>query len=612
MIEENKTKNNKNNMKKIFFLLLIIWVSNLYSQDDFANINLYEPDNLEELENFFGDSTLNKYKIYFTGKNHEYAKINSELEYKILTYLHKTQNVRNFLFEQSPAVGYIMTKVVVDNDLENKYYLKDRYYKPFYDLIMNIKEFNFSLDTIQKIRVHGIDVERFPAFSIFALNDITKDLDTEGETGIVYEGIRALVTSEFKDGTPAQIYNEGGIRLNLMGDEIDAWSTFETIIEASKELKEKIKLELGDDYGIFTQILDGVEKGHEWYHSERNGDLTAPLVRERFMLKQFKLVYSVRSEAKFYGQFGRCHLHGNKSAKRCYSHDMESIASRINNSMDSTLNGKVLSIPVYYSNSKNFDGKIIEALKLSERLKRENEIFLIDLNYLKEDNPIIGFGENLPFVIINNYLPKSIQDIYSFNYTLVEMHFGAFYGFQFFNKLNDLNTELNGAGSNGFTNKFLTNSFTFDFITMNDMGYHVGYSYLREVNNGDRFSLKGNSLTVGNSYPFGNKILMGAVGLNYTYGQMILREQNNGNDPNLIQSESGNVIVYKNDIFSLDPNIDFRLTFPIISFNARVGYAIDVSGKYWKLDGKMKDFSKTSFSSPYVQLGISLNFKDEY
>ena len=62
-------------------------------------------------------------------------------------------------------------------------------------------------------------------------------------------------------------------------------------------------------------------------------------------------------------------------------------------------------------------------------------------------------------------------------------------------------------------------------------------------------------------------------------------------------------------MFTLDPNLQLRLTFPVISLNAKVGYALDVSGKYWKLDGKAKDFTKTSFSAPYVQVGASLNLK---
>lgn len=598
-------------MKKIVLILFLVVLKVTVAQDNYAKIDLYESDNFEELDEFFGDTLLDDYTVYFTGENHQFAKVNSELEYKILTYLHERQNVKHFLFEQSPAVGFIMTEIIVNKNTEFKYFLKDKYYKPFYDLIIDLKRFNSDLDSTDKIRVHGIDVERFPLFSIFALNSIIDTLSQEGETGLMYEAIQSLNSSEFRDGTPDQIYNGGGTRVNLMGDAIDAWSTFETIIEESDRLKDTLKNELGDNYNIFMEILEGVEKGHAWYNAERNGDLSAPSIRERFMLKQFKQVYKENPDSKFYGQFGRCHLHAKKEAKRCYSHDMESIAGRINKQKDSTLNGKVLTIPVYYDKAQNFDGKIIQSLNLDYRFDRDDEIYLIDMDYMDGDNPLVGFGEELPFVIVNTYFESGAENVYDFNYTLDEYHLGVLYGFHYFNKLGDLNNNLVLVGENGFTNKFETRTIAFDYIAMNNQSVHLSYSFMPPVSNGGRFNMKGRSFTFGQNYAFGNKYIMAAVGLNFTYGQMYLIEQNDGT-PNLIQSNLQNVTVYKNDVFSLDPNLDLRLTLPIISLNARVGYARDISGKYWRLDGKMKDFAKTAFHSPYIQVGLSLNFKDEY
>ena len=132
-----------------------------------------------------------------------------------------------------------------------------------------------------------------------------------------------------------------------------------------------------------------------------------------------------------------------------------------------------------------------------------------------------------------------------------------------------------------------------------------------EISNGDGFSLKGYTVSMGNYMTIGNRYVMGAFGLNYGHGKMFLTEQSDNSVPNLIQFENKNVNIYRNDIFILDPNVEFRLTLPVVSFNFKAGYAFDVSGKYWKLDGKMKSFTKTSFSSPYIQAGVSLNFKVE-
>jgi len=599
-------------MRSIFFFLLLLIVNHSFAQNNFAKVDIDEPTDYSELEAFFGDSTLNNYKVFFTGENHQYAYVNSELEFKLLVYLNQTQGVKHFVFEQSPATGYIITQAVTNNDdISYKLHLRDKFFDPFYNLVKQIKKYNDTLPENKKITVDGIDVERFPSFSLYALHKLTDSLSTEGKTGIVYETIDALYTSEFNDGTPDEIYNDGGSRFNLLGDKINAWETILTIMDLSQLHKDDLKNELGDNYHTYTEILLALKAGHDWYQGERNGDMTAPFIRERFMIDQFLRVYDRDRQSKYYGQFGRCHLHAKKDSKKCYSHNMQSIASRINSTSDSTLNGKVLTIPVYYKTSKTQDVKVIEALELDYRFQKKNKIYLIDLDYLEEDNPIAGFGEDLPFVIVNTYYPKGFDDMYSFNLTLEEIHLGGNVGYTYFNKINRLNDALSKIGVNGFTNKFLTYSVAFDYITMKDKGIHLAYNYYPVVSNGDRFKLKGSSFTYGTNYPFGNKYIMSAIGLNLTYGRIDLIEENNGLVPNLIQVNNQNITVYNNDMFLISPNLDFRLTLPVISLNASFGYNFDVSGKYWKLDGKMKDFTKTSFTSPYFQIGASLNIKYE-
>lgn len=600
-------------MKQIILLALII--SNLtvaFAQDKYSTIDINETQDFSDFDKFFSNSELDQYKIYFTGENHQFGKVNSSFEFKFLTYLNKNQNVNHFLFEQSPAIGYIMTGITIDNNSRFKSYLKEKYSTHFYELVMDVKRYNTKIDSNNRIRVHGIDVERFPAFSIFALNDIIDSLSVDGETGLIYESIQALVTSEFIDASPDEIYNGGGMGVNLTGDPVDAWKTFETIIFESEKHKKELEKELGDKYEIYSQIIESVSKGHEWYVSEREGDLSAPVTRERFMYSQFLKVHAKYPESKFYGQFGRCHLHADKKAKRCYSHDLKSIASRINTSSDSTLAGKVLAIPVYYREAQNFDEKIIESLKLDERFTEGNKIYLIDLEYLNNDNPLVGFGETLPFAILNTYKKNNDELAYDFGYTLTEYHLGVYHGRIFFNKLDKLNFELDKIGVPGFTNKFETYSVVFDYIAMNETGVHFGFNYMPAVSNNDRFSLKGYTFSYGGNYPFGNEYLMAAIGVNMSYGNMTLLEEGvDGSVSNLIQKNGNNLTAYKNDIFTLDPNLDLRLTLPVISINGRIGYGFDLSGKYWKLDGKMKNFTKTSFSAPYIQLGLSLNLKEK-
>jgi hypothetical protein len=181
--------------KIILTLISIIFLSikTTYAQNNYATVDIDEPTDYSELTEFFSDSILDKYKVYFTGENHQYAYVNSELEFKLLVFLNQTQGVNHFVFEQSPATGYIITQAVLDNDdVSYKLHLRDKFFDPFYNLVKQIKKYNDTLPENKKISVDGIDVERFPSFSLYALHKITDSLSTEGVTGIVYETIDAI------------------------------------------------------------------------------------------------------------------------------------------------------------------------------------------------------------------------------------------------------------------------------------------------------------------------------------------------------------------------------------------------------------------------------------
>ncbi|MDX1349890.1 MAG: hypothetical protein R3279_06580 [Putridiphycobacter sp.] len=599
-------------MKQLLVIFLLFVSSILWGQDHFSKLKIEEDNGYDELSTFFGDSLLSNFSVFLTGENHAFAKTNSLTEYRFLIFLHETQGVNHFLFEQGPAIGYIINKITIEDDLDYAFYLEDRFYKPFFEMVKRIRDYNEFQPDSAKIMTHGIDVERYPAYAIFALNDIIDTLPTKGETGRIYESIKALGSSEFKDASPEQIYNAGGTRFNLNGNVIDAWSTFNTIIYDVNRLKDSLKVELGDTYPIFKDIIESIEKGHQWFHEEREGDLSGPITRERFMLDQFERLTKRYEAPKFYGQFGRCHLHSDKKAKRCYSYDMSSIAKRIGEMDDPLFKGKVLAIPVLYEAYNSYERQMIESLNLDYRFEDKNEVYLIDINYLKGDNPLAGFSNSLPYIIVNTHPQEGFSDEYNFNFGRESVHFGLSAGLRYLNKLNTLNFELGNVGSSPFATTQTFYEIGFDYYDMNVSTFHLSYMFVPEISNGDRFTMRQSLFSFGNAYPFGNDWFIGAIGLNYTFGTVYLKETKDAVVPNLIQVNGENITIYKNDIFYLDPYLEARLMLPVISLNAKVGYAFDVSGKYWIIDSKIKDFTKTSFTSAYFTVGASFHFDSSY
>lgn len=590
--------------KSLFILLLLPQLA--FGQTKVGQIHV-DKESFEEFE-VFGDS-LDPYRVYFTGENHNYLTFNSKFEWKMLRYLHQTQNVRYFIFEQSPAVGYLVEKYIIDGDKEAQSYLKRNFYKQFYACFKSIKEYNDSLDISDKIHFAGIDVERFPYFSVEALHQITEELPIDGAGGEVFEQIKALHSSDFKFGTADDFYAAAENRNFLFG-ELSGKGSLESIIKISNKYADSLKVVLGKDSSIYYAIIKGLEEGKEWYQTEKKGDPRSPIVRERFMQNEFERIYNKAGDVKFYGQFGRCHLQKDPSSRGCYDYYMNSIANRIQE-IDDSLNHKVLVIPMYYSTGViKFDKNAIKSLNLEEQYLEEGTSFIIDLANKKGSQYIDGFYNKLPFVIVSNEKNEPFEEMqFSWDETITEYHFGAYYGYRYFNGMNRLNNALFDVGSNSFTNKFVAYDFSFDLIEVEFMTSRLKFTYIPESSNGDRFDVKGWRIGLGYGYNVGNKWCLAQFGMDLNYGQMKLTEQLDNTIPNLIQSEGSNLIIYTNDAFELDPNLELRLTFPAISLNFRAGYAFDISSKYWRLDSKMKDFIKTSWSSPYIQAGVSLNLK---
>ena len=171
---------------------------------------------------------------------------------------------------------------------------------------------------------------------MYALHQIVDTLDKDIYGGEVFEQIQALHSSKYEYGTPAEYYGENN---DIFGfGEVSAWGTLKSIIQSSYDYRDSLKLALGDKEDIYYSIIESLDRGHEWYAAEKEGDVKSPIVRERFMKDEFERVYRKNPDGKFYGQFGRCHTQKDGNAKRCYDYYMNSIANRINDIDESTAN----------------------------------------------------------------------------------------------------------------------------------------------------------------------------------------------------------------------------------------------------------------------------------
>mgnify|MGYP003644991378 CR=1 FL=1 len=591
--------------KFILLCQLVFLAGNGISQNGKTEI-LLDSDSLVAFEKI--NDTLDQYQVYFTGENHNYKTFNINLQFQILKYLNENQNTNHLLLEQSPGLSFIINAIIRDKKAEHKPFLEGVLLDQFYQLVLRLETYNDSLVADKKIWAHGIDIERFPKFSIYALDLLIKDLDYQSEAGSLFEQIRALASVDTDAAGAESYYAPAQNNLgNFQMGQVNYSSSMSSILDDAEIYRKEVSAILGADSAVFYRIMEGMQQGRKWYLSEKEGNIKSPIIRERYMLDEFKQVYNEFEGAKFYGQFGRCHLNTVQDDDRCYKYYMNSVANRINDFIGASEN-KVLVMPIYYTNSISYDMGIIKKIGL-ENLDKKEAAYLIDLKAFPDLDTIQGYNKELPFIIISSYKRSSIE---TFNWEEpdIDVHLGANLSYYYFNKIRSLNVALADHGLNGFTNKFVAGSISLDVFVRDEQGMHIEYIYIPEVSNNDNMTLRGWIYTMGTSYSTGNNFLLAALGLDLGYGVMKMTETQLNGDPFLIQTDNENQVIYRNDVFSIDPNVRLRLTFPVISINCKFGYLLDGSGKYWKAAKKVEEFSRMSFSAPYIQAGVSLHFRD--
>lgn len=88
--------------------------------------------------------------------------------------MHENAGVRNFVIELSPTRAYFMERYFTKEDSVAKMYLMASSSKHYMNLFDSIAIWNRALPASEKIKVHGLDVERFYDMSVLWLYDILK------------------------------------------------------------------------------------------------------------------------------------------------------------------------------------------------------------------------------------------------------------------------------------------------------------------------------------------------------------------------------------------------------------------------------------------------------
>jgi hypothetical protein len=602
-------------MKRIYcFLLLLPFVFNAGAQSEYiSSLPLEKLDIL--------DDEVSAYQVFFTGENHYYTSENNNIKLKMLKYLNKKAGVRNLILELGYSRGFMLDKYI-NND--SSYYELMRYTTSIYYLEMykELRKLNQSLDSGNRITVHGIDVERFAddgPILLAKLLPVKKEVPASISFSVeVIRSYGAYSMKKYKSVT-----DDADEKSSLNIDDYYTQSgffdakTIDTMI-ADYERSKAVYMEyLGADFAVFDKVFKSMEEYRKY--SEYRNMPHQYVYRERKIYDNLTALMTLNPDQKYYGQFGRCHVSQTQLNQECNWWAFSSVAKRLN---EGSAQDKVMSIGIFYNEKKMnkfYTETYFDDAATTEELKKYIDGECSNSNILKRiDRKDTGLVKHYQYLIYSNSCEtKGKKSMYrpssnDFHEWAKMLDFGA--GVAQYD-LKNLNGILLPA-SNGFKQQITFYSFG---ISNNNFGFYTNSNYRflakqKVVSGPVNYTLGGFSITQSLGYmpSIGKRLAFGVYG-SLGYNSLRLGVQN---DSTSVPFSSGfsrvNSVKYINNAFVVGGGLDIRYALSSwFGLYVRGNYLLDVSNKSWKYavgSNNIRDNNSPKTSAGYygINAGISL------
>ena len=569
---DEKTKNSKSETVKVNANLL-----DLNKIDNFSALSIL-------------DSAILKNQVFFIGEDHRYRKSNSELLLKLFAYLNQKIGLRDILIEQGTSSAYLINRYIVDGDEDAKKTLENYVFPTYFDLFTSLKNFNDSIrsDSL-KVRVHGIDIERSLQNGFKVLGKLLPKTTAPSDIAISIETISGM--AGFYDYTFANMktdsLNNPDLRKLFGENQFNGNKTLKHILSNYKQYKDVYKVYLGANFILFNQILEGLDKGQEWYSFQEESAYQEWIMREIYMAEKFKELISLYPNKTFLGSFGRCHTSINITDAWCDLHQFKSLANRIRETHlanDSKI--KVLSIGSYYPLSGYFVRKKSDGFMVSELTKHvgDNEVRIFKVS---NDTNFAQVKDAFQFIVINKrklneekkgkldvvFVDEDKDDLLvhlDFNYTFYSFNNTSFnnliqsFGFQ---KPSDI-LENRGLGL-VFHDKELSIGLRYNQSALSNYSIQDQNHFLNFRARQFNMDILGN-LTQSNVFLFAPGVSLG-VG-SYVFKEELVNPNSIFDTPILNK--------FSTPLYALSPIVQTRLNLKFISIGAHGGYQWDFSRGY--------------------------------
>ncbi len=282
-----------------------------------------------------------KVRVFMGGENHREVDFNSLMEYGFMNRLHKYAGYRHYVLELSPARAHYLNRYIRYGDTHARDALKGVSSPKYMNLFENLKRWNQSLDSTDRILVHGVDAERFYDLSFERLAEVLRN-KIRLKNGPLPDSIVADVM-----GIISQANRKFSNRLLKYQQSIEHIDDLENSLgEVDRDRLEFTRFDYEEcvaniehnwnSYRIFLDsveliefgaALEGVKEANKWNKDEQSASRYH--WRETVMFQRFVKALNTHKDGKFFGQFGRCHISETMSDVDCGWYEYESVVNRL-------------------------------------------------------------------------------------------------------------------------------------------------------------------------------------------------------------------------------------------------------------------------------------------
>jgi hypothetical protein len=618
-------------MKTLFSILFIVFPAFLFSQSnekiavdtvacEYSELNLADSTDFSSFAIF--DSLLPQKSIFIIGEDHSYRRSNTRLQIKFLKYLHKKAGVRTLLFEFGPSIGWMVNHYIQTGDSSYYHSFRNYAFVDFQKFYEQLREFNKTLDSANKISVVGIDMERSTASAAKYLNLLLPgDKEVPAALQLNIESLRGLgayLDKYFDEYQKDSLFDRDD-SFERNSQYFSTNNTLDIFLEDFKKNDSLYRIYLGKNYEVFKTVTEGINANKQWEEYQNKNAYQEWVYREQYMFSRFEDLVKKNPNQKYFGSFGRCHTSLNEQSEWCGLYYFKSLLKRINSSSNPALKNKVLSIGTYYPKSFSaVANPTHESDYLQELLKFSKDDAMVAYKVFCDTSAHNDMKDKFQYVIVNKLNPdkesRELERRVSFSDKSndeedirfhLDINYGALSG-NFLNLNSYIQTHIDPLVS---FNNYLPMIGVGTMWSGDRVGFGFDYRYYlkqsKNLSNGDVLDLDGYSIQMflGRDF-FKSKIfdLIASGGLGYG----VFKLQQN------IASQNGASLfgtalntTYENRAFNALLQVDSRVNMKFISLGFKAGYQFDFSDPQWRTNNIIANSPGTLMSGWYGMVNLS-------